>query len=420
MAVLYVNSITGDDGNSGASWDLAKQTLAAAKSAATASDTIYCHGRFAEAITTDKTITWVGVGYCVLDGENTIANLVIMNATGTGSSFRGFTITRATNAGVYNTTNNTTCYFYDCVISNNAYGFYNPSFNTIATWYLFNCQILNNSWAGVYVGTGTVYLDNVVIYSTLGYGIFNPHGNFNVVIINNSAIDCPVLIRSRVSGQILTNGHPNAYALRSGGNVFQVDPNQNPTSPTDYTTLATFAAAAASTLATNGIEYDWMNDAADETNGIYAPTPAAYLLTAGVGGTPVGYIRPAVALSNSVNASLWTGGVFSNTEIDGSGYLVLSAGQTSGYWRSDIIDLGAAIDAYSIQISSAGEDATNFVDYDTGDSPGYFNVRVRGSNASFAKGDTSPAWVTMPRGDEIGDHMSTALRYWQVELMLRG
>jgi len=161
-------------------------------------------------------------------------------------------------------------------------------------------------------------------------------------------------------------------------------------------------------------------DMADPLKMASRPTPASFLLTADNGGGPIGVTKPAVTLSNNRNASLWTGGVFSNCEIDGSGNLVLSAGQTLGTYKTDLIDFGANLDAHSVEIFTAGSDRPNtYVDYDTGDSPNHVNIRIRGSATSFLKTDSSPSWVIVPLGDEIGAYMSNGLRYWQIELTLR-
>ena len=189
----------------------------------------------------------------------------------------------------------------------------------------------------------------------------------------------------------------------------------------DKTTLATWQAAMTAPTDANSIDRVWRTAVGDYANNVLYPNPASFLLTAGPGATPIGIQRPALTVSNNTNQALWTGGVFSGTEVDGSGYLVLSAGQTVGTWSSDVIDFGANLDLYSVRIGGVNEDATHYIDTDTADSPGFYNIEVRGSSTSFAKTNGTLTWVTVPRGAEVGQFLSpNAFRYWQIRLTLRG
>ena len=139
-------------------------------------------------------------------------------------------------------------------------------------------------------------------------------------------------------------------------------------------------------------------------------------------GEPIGLAYPGYCLSSNRNSSLWTGGNFTNCEINGSGNLVLSAGQTVGTYQSDVIDLGAAIYISRINLFLTAEGYTNqypYVDYATAEATHQRTIRVRASNSSFGKSDGSPSWVEVPRNAVLWDYGFNALRYWQVELTLR-
>lgn len=411
MATFYANAITGNDANDGTSWALAKKTLASAYAAAAVDDTIYLHGRFTESLTIAKRLIFRAEGYACLDGGGAIAHglsvsgmIEIHGLKFTGFSFAGIRYASGMISHLYN------CDFVGNVAGMDCTAYASHTSGTIR-----NCVFRDNtSYAIGCVGNSAIFNASVQ----------------NCVFINNPAAFyfAGYSYAVTLSKCLFNNGyvfnaahHVTIIQYGSGSNIYNVTGGgcKWTFAGVEYTTLASYVSLVGS-IDVNPIDSTWETYVGDSVNGLLRPIPSSYLLTAASDGDSIGLTLPAVTVSNTANALLWTGGVFSNTEIDGSGYLVLSAGQTSGYWRSDIIDFGAAINAKMLEVSVAGEDTNNYLDYDTGDSPGYFNARVRGSNVPFLKTDVSPAWVTVPRRAEIGAYMSNALRYWQVELTLRG
>jgi len=409
MATFYVNSITGNNSNSGASWALAKATLAGVYAAASNGDTIYCHGRFGESLTFNKTLTWIGHGYCVFHGNSKGLSGHTVNTAGT--VWIGVTFSKYASFGIQ--TYASTASFprlYRCTIDDCDIGVYTST--NYGQIYLVDCVMKNNTIAAAYGNANFVAgFTNCVFV-----------GNAVSIKKNASYVMAGILTKCILRDLVFWEVSATAGNVSDGTNynIYDFSFGKCVVGGVDKTTLAAWIASLTAPLDAQSIDRAWSSDVGDRTNELLLSNPSSYLLTAGPGLTPIGLTLPAVTLSNTKNATLWTGGVFSNTEIDGSGYLVLSAGQTSGYWRSDIIDFGANINAKCVEISAANESATQYLDYDTGDSPGYFNVRVRGSAASFLKSDASPSWVTVPRGAEIGNYMSNALRYWQIEITLRG
>lgn len=405
MAILYVNSITGLDANNGSTWALAKKTLAGVNTTAAAGDTIYAHGIFNEAIPVAKTLVWIANGLFVIDGTAKNGSLLATAAlTVIGATFTSFIDAPIKTNG----SGSASTLFVNCEFRNQPSAL---SGTFPSNPYFVNCSFFGHTTAAIDLGaSGSLftYLHNCV-FSNNAIGI---RSAANTVRARYCAFRDVIMWSATAQGQVEATTDFNVYDFSVGKCVFNA---------VDKTTLATWQAAIGAPKDTNSIDRVWSADVGDYANGVLRSNPASYLLTAGPGGTPLGLQLPALTLSNNRNASLWTGGVFSNCEIDGSGYLVLSAGQTVGTYKTNVIDFGAAINAKSIEISLAGEglNVVPYVDYDTADSPGYYNVRVRGSNTSFLKTDASPSWVIVPRRAEIGAYMSNALRYWQVELTLR-
>ena len=401
MAIFYVNAVTGNDGNSGASWALAKKTLAAVATAASTNDVVYAHGYFSENFPS-KALYWIAKGTVIVDFAN-----LYNGATLSGWNVQGFTFCRAQSYAAWCSGGSNL--FQDCVFCDQPGGVVVVQNGASIT--LINCQFFNHSVAATGgtggSNTGTFYLDNCVFAGNAVSWLRNTGGA--TVRARRCVFADVVFFNASAASAIDTLQDWNAYDFSIGKCVIN---------SVNYTSLATWKTLLASPKEINSL--DQTLSVGDALVGALRATPSANLLTQGPAGTPIGLLAPAVTLSNNKNSALWTGGVFSNTEIDGNGYIVLSAGQTTGYWRSDVIDFGAALPAQRVEIVTSAEIyPTAYVDYDTGDSPGYVNIRVRGSNSLFAKNDGSPSWTIVPRNAEIGAYLSNHLRYWQIEITLR-
>lgn len=401
MATLYVNSITGNDSNSGASWALAKKTLSAVATAAATNDTVYAHGYFSESFPT-KTLYWIGRGKVIVDYANSLNG-----PTSSSCYIQNFEFRRALSYAWW--AGGGTILFFNCIFRDQPGGI--VATQNTAQIYIINCRFYNHSVAAT-GGTGgsssgTFYIDNCVFAGNAVSWLRNI--GTSTVRARRCVFADAVFFNASAASVIDTLQDWNAFDFSIGKCVVN---------SVDYTSLANWKTLLGSPKEINSI--DQTLALGDKTVGALYPTPSANLLTQGPGGTAIGMPIPAVTISNSANSALWTGGVFSNTEIDGSGNLILSAGQTLGSWQSDVIDFGATLDAKRVEVIANNEILpTTYVDYDTGDSPGYLTIRVRGSNTLFAKTDGSPAWVAVPRQADIAEFMTGNFRYWQIELTLR-
>lgn len=409
MAILYVNSQSGNNSNSGASMALAKLTLAGANSAASAGDTIYCQGRFLETIPVSKQLYWIGLGYCEFNGNGTAGVAPI-----TGTSYRNITFTGFSDRAI-TPAYNTTISFVDCIFRDMPRGL---RLYESENWTILRCRFYNLSIYGIEFtaaigsGTGLTQILNCAFYGngTDIYGCNSFAGGQAYIYYNT--FGSPIMISHNAANNGYVGGMDwNVYDFANGKNVYN---------SVNKTTLAAWQASIAAPRDINSIDRVWRADVGDYANRSLRPNPASYLLTAGPGGTPLGIPKPALTVSNNTNSSLWTGGVFTNTELDGSGYAILSVGQTVGTVATKVIDAGASINASAVELGVAGEDATHSIDTDTGDSPNYYNVEIRASNSVFVDSAVSPSWVTLPRGGDIGSSLSGAYRYWQIRVTLRG
>ncbi len=417
MSVLYVDAISGADANSGASWALAKKTLSGANAVASAGDTIVCTGRFLETIPV-KQLFWNGFGYCEFNGNggsgaNPAASTSFRNITFTGWLQGPF------GNGNYNSTGLVTTagiQFYDCIFRDMPCALSGGQ-SSGATAIFSRCLFYNLTTyaacafnSNFFTFLGCVFFANTVdLYQYSG----------GTLTCRFCCFGSPIMINNQYASN-LCNGNYNVFDFTNGKNIANA---------VDKTTLAAWQASTQGTTPgseSNSIDRVWRADVADYANRLLHSNPAGYLLTAGapILNPTMGNPKPAIGISNNTNASLWTGGVFTNTQLDGSGYLVLSAGQTVGTWASDVVDLTTSTTLYNVNVVTSGEVyPTTYCSTNTTDSsaiPG-LQMEIRGSDTVFLKGDVSPAWITMPRGAEIGGFVATnKFRYWQIRLTLRG
>jgi len=124
-------------------------------------------------------------------------------------------------------------------------------------------------------------------------------------------------------------------------------------------------------------------------------------------------------MSNAYSAEDWAGGVFTNTQLDGSGRIVLSAGQAVGTWASPVKDLGELNVLRLAASDLAGNEVepTDVFDSSNSDTaPNRKTFEFRASMSSFAANAASPAWVEVEVGSEPP---VIAGRFVQVRITLR-
>lgn len=405
MTTYYANAQTGDDTNSGLTEALAKKTLAGAYAVTVSGDTTYISGVFNELLPhASEGRIWRSKGYAELDGQDIIGP----DTAAGGFRLVGVTVRRFVDYAIRIRNSTEPVTFDDCIFCDQPVGI-RETVSDLPKPLITNCQFLNHSTAAIQQGASKPILRRCS-FSGNAIGFWSDVNSTSYKYnIKNCAFADTVHIQRDFAISNITFCEENAFDFTNGECI---------EAGVSKTSLAAWQTATGADA--NSHDRNMQTDMCDPLKMAVRSTPSSFLLTADIGGEPIGVTKPSVTLSNNRNASLWTGGVFTNCEIDGSGNLVLSAGQTLGTYKTDVIDFGANIDAHSVEIYAAGSDRPNtYVDYDTADSPNHVNIRVRGSATAFVKTDVSPAWVIVPIGSEIGAYMSSGLRYWQIELTLR-
>jgi hypothetical protein len=405
MGVFYANAMTGSDANSGLTEVLAKRTWNSVYAAATNGDTIFLSGVFRDTgfSACGKSLWIVARNFATLDGSFSGGSFSGDYGTFVGITFRNFIYGFSTGAANVR--------FQNCSFLNNTSGFYG-GYESSQTF--LDCIFANNANAGFFARTDTGIMNaafrNCVFARNGGSAIEAVTSSSQSLVLNNCVLYGAIMCKFGQSSLFSASSADNCYDFSAGKHIV---------AGVDRTTLAAWQSVINGGDA-RSVDRNVLSDLGDISNGSFRANPASVLLTAGVGSSPVGLTLPAVTISNFKNQSSWTGGVFSGTEIDGNGYLVLAAGETSGYWRSGVIDFGASIQAKSFEVYAENETATQYLDYDTADSPGMLTARLRCSNTAFLKDDVAPSWVVVPRGAEIGSLVSNGKRYWQLEITMRG
>jgi len=411
MAILYVAK-DGNDANSGATWALAKLTMGGAHSAASANDTIYvAAGRYSETVTMSKTIRWIAVGEVIND--NSVGGLNYgFDLFNTFSSFVGPFI--ADGFVVDGWTKYRTLYpirLVGCIARNN--GRWGIGEITYGGWALDRCVCYNNGSSGIVAGGYyNCEIKNCVSFDNGGFGMeFDYQTNLGPVNNNVCFGNALGQVKYENNTVIRVNCHDfNHYDKAGTTNIGKIG-------ATNYTTLAAFQAAlingGESHSTTGAVE---LNDVAKD---LFHTLPSStQLLGTGIGGANKG-LSVAYGMSENLNLAKITGGVFSDVEWDAvNKRLQLVAPATSGYWRSDVIDLGCVRAFFGVgNIYATMAPPTDVVDYDVAEAdPRTWTYRYRIDNAIFDKADVAPAWVEAIIMNPL---VGITGRYVQVELTLR-
>jgi hypothetical protein len=399
MAILYVNANTGNNSNNGTTWALAKLTLAGVNTTATAGDTIYAHGIFVELLPVSKQLNWIGHGLCVFDQAGFTTAAPAANTTFTGIQFKGGTVACVS---VTANVNFTSCEFSDALIGIKVGA-------TTSGANVYDCKFIRCSTAGVQIaGNFSANILSTSVFGANGVDVQIASGSPGTLQMFRCVLGSPIMVDNAQGG--------SWFGASSDYNVFDFTNGKCRISAVDKTTIAAWRTSTGREA--NSIDRVWRNDVGDFANGSYRSPSGGYLLTAGPGGTPIGLLNKSYTISNNTHASSgWTsGGTFSNTTIDGSGNLVLVGAATSGTWTSAEIDFGVPVNILRIETQATGEVyPTTYIDTDTGDSPGFLNVEVYGSNSASG----TPTFVAVPRRGEVANVTTNLYRYWTVRLTLR-
>ncbi len=407
MPYMYVNAVTGNNSNSGATPALAKLTIAGAMSAATAGDILRLTGSFNEALAITKNVNVEAYGFAEINGNGVLASLI--TGAGTIAKISGLVFRNAA-AQIGQLSTSGYWLFQNCILHSAPTGIAQTGGGAGQVTYEFeNCSFYNFSVRAVDLTIQIFWARNCVFANSpehIKHTSSSPYVRLRqCVFADNTFFNLGAAATLHPASDF------NAYNFSAGKAII---------AGVDQTSLATLRTTLSSNREMASV--DQSLSLCDEAKHMLRPLPSANLLTQGPMGEPIGLAYPGYCLSSNRNSSLWTGGNFTNCEINGSGNLVLSAGQTVGTYQSDVIDLGAAIYISRINLFLTAEGYTNqypYVDYATAEATHQRTIRVRASNSSFGKSDGSPSWVEVPRNAVLWDYGFNALRYWQVELTLR-
>lgn len=407
MPILYVNAVTGNNSNSGATPALAKLTLASAMSSAVAGDILRLTGSFNEVLAFTKNVNVEAYGFAEINGNGVLANCITGN--GVTSKISGMIFRNAATVIVVPSSSGYWL-FQNCILHSAPVGVAHGSASAgVITCEFENCSFYNFSTRAVDFTSQIFWARNCVFANSPEH-------------IKNTSTSAYVRLRQCVFADNVFFNLGAAATLHSASdfNAYNFTAGKAIIAGVDQTSLATLRTTLSSNREMASV--DQSLSLCDEAKHMLRPLPSANLLTQGPMGEPIGLAYPGYCLSSNRNSSLWTGGNFTNCEINGSGNLVLSAGQTVGTYQSDVIDMGASIYISRINLFLTAEGYTNqypYVDYATAEATHQRTIRVRASNSSFGKSDGSPSWVEVPRNAVLWDYGFNALRYWQVELTLR-
>jgi len=404
VTIYYADAQDGDDGNAGTSWALAKATLQAAYGLCSDGDEIRCRGVFSAGISsTPINLTISGAeGATISAPSRGIGDAIDTVAYQKTLWFRNI-VFDGWNVGLRARYRRATIRVQNCIFRDCNYGIFHTCSEDYVYLYSEN-NLFENCDRAIYLSPGSgdttySYSENdtfngcTYAYSENGSGsrYLYPTAAY---VHSGRAIHVPTTLSGLTSDW-------NAFNVANG-----VDWHYN---GTDYATLAAWQAAMSQDA--NSVELD--GDINDDTvlGGGY-PVPGAACNLLGINGhgkaggqygnLGYGVQRSTLTLSNSKNAALWTGGVFTNTAIDGNGHIYKT--QSGGSYATDVIDLGAVDDVFLLDF---GVD-----EMDVGDT-----VQVRYSNTPFAKGDGSPAWIDYRQRGRLADFLvpTYQYRYWQAK-----
>lgn len=401
MTIYYVNAQTGNDSNNGLSEAAPKLTIAATITAAAYNDTIRMTGRFINgfAVPYNKQLWYVGHKGCLFV-PTTRRSGTCFSPTQSGNANGIFDVEVAgfqcgalvsDLCGIGDLRN---VVFRDCTSGLISSGRCAPN--------VYDCAF-ENCDVGLNIASGSGLYTSAYNCSFVGCatGILGQAGGY--VRCLYSYFDSLVAMNLSATLAILDANY-NAYNVAGGVSWIK--------GATTYTTLATWQAAVSQDAASIELAGQ-INDGAKASAW---PVANSNLLAPGVGyqlQQGYGVQKWGAAVSPNRNATLWTNGIFSNTEIDPvTSGIRLSAGQASGYWRSGVIDFGAPQEIARFDAAVDGEYSLF-----------YATLRVRFSNTSFAANAdeiTGPTWYAMGRGGSMRDlsEFTRHYRYQQVEVTL--
>lgn len=431
MTDYFVHALSGNDSNSGLSAGLAKKTIGAAYLLAASGDSIYLTGYFKESLLystvahNSKAINWRGYPHAVLDyhsvpvpradvgftASQTYADLSFLNATWSVINARGYY------QHVFNR-----CRFINCAsafqiiaVSQYAHIFIDCVFAGANN--IIQNRPSNQRSLPLHIEASISADNSLVLSHTQGYN--DMRTNILRCVIangdNQTVYHVPYLY-----------AHPNAFHLEglTNFNAYQTG-FIAVTNTGNYAGLAAWRGSINSLYAPqfeqNSQEIDARAELDDPNHGLYRVSINSPLRIAGPARAPIGPAKAGIAISENCNSSLFTNGIFSNTQISHDGWIELIPGQSSGYWRSDVLDLGAGFyRVNALEIGHRNESGAYGAGRISYGSAGSMTLRVRSAASKFSKADASPAWVEVPAFGDLAGTAGLDLngRFWQAEVTI--
>lgn len=419
MATIYVAK-DGNDGNSGASYALAKLSIGGAVTAASTGDTIQIGpGVYNEAVTTgNKTLTFQGDGYVIVDGTGGLTTG--FNCTGTSKTLlindivvqnftNGISMSASASFGAMVATR---CWIRACTNgflknagSTDDYAFTNTKITGCTTGINYSVGGMQSCAISrcVFADNTTGFTKTASGGTTIRHSIFANNGKH--INFTNTA------------GTIVINW-----------NDIWFDGTANSTwGGTTTTSFATWKSTSSQDA--NSVSQDPVF--ADRLKGVYhlaTNSPLLTLLDDSAGGTGYGAGLsqfPVICWSDNDFEGNWDDFHLTDLVVNGSGNLELASGATSGTCLTEVYDLGSVRGLKRINLVTnldANSAPTDVPDWETGDTqPRRLTFRYRYDTASFLWDDDEvdgPTWIEV-EPSALGYVVTTAARYVQVEVTLR-
>ena len=412
MANRYADSRNGNDSNDGLSWANAKKTLSASITAASSGDTIFACGVFNESYTEpNKNLTFTAQGFAILDGQSALSVAVTPDGNNVSRTYNSFILRNYTstlfngNPGAGSTASHT---FNDCRFEATPTGIVQDAGGESANRCIFSdCSTVGYSSTTTYGSSRTF---TGCTFVGCGTGI-KYTGNVSSI----SPTNC--IFRSNTTHIEIVNS--TIYNTASNYNCIDFSSGNCKIGASTYTTMADWRTAVGSPKDSASISKDPLF--ADQAKGVYmlkSDSPclvngglAFGSLIQGAWINPAG-VKGSDCWSTNRNAAVWNGATLTNTEIDGSNNIVLSAGQTSGT-AVFLHDFGAQTNIRRIDLSHIYGWSTSVLDYDLTDTkPETWEFRYRTS------GDATPPAGAWTEASWLSDLNLSGVRQLEIEVTL--
>ena len=410
MANWYVAK-DGNDGNSGASWALAKLTVGGAVAAAANLDTIYIAGgtyNESVSITGNKTLTFRGVGAVILSG----AGLGAVSGFYKGPSLYLYDLSICDfSGGMAIGCNNPygAVYCYRVHISGCSNGIHSYATGNGGTLWLEDCLCIGNGTgtmvATVYRTPVTILRSSIVNWATcVSLAGASTQGTLSSTILSGAT-----LIASTV---VTANSDYNCLDF-SGANKTTID-------GVNYDTLALHQAGTG--LDTNSLDSTPSAELLDTAKGLYALRPTSSLVRRGSGGANIGWGGPAVGISSNINADTWDAFYVRSgaAQINASGNWEIITGPAvirACDANHNALDLGASRTIRRVRPIALETYPGSVIDYSTADAaPRQLTWRRKYSATQFNV-ESDADWAEINRDSDW--LVSADCRYVSVEATLR-